>query len=148
MNEETHDLSKCYLMFRAAVVAIVLLIVLNAFTSAEASGWHGDHNIDLTITHEYPDNDVDPLSMGGAQDSGVSDSELDKSRAMSAAGDTCVFDYAPGWQGCVGGGWAGSESALNGSIVTRVDEFMIRTNLQTDTDFDDYAIGVGGSWHF
>ena len=81
-------------------------------------------------------------------DTGVSNKDWDTAKAMSAAGDTCVFDYAPGWQGCVGGGWSGGESALNGSLVTRIDQFSLRVNLQTDTNFDEQAYGVGGSWHF
>ena len=134
-----------------AVVVVVILIITSLFTDAEASGLNQnhDHNINLTVTQEYEPQDVDPLSIANDhQDSGVSDSELDKTRAMVAAGDTCVFDYASGWQGCIGGGFSGDESAINGSLVTRVDQIMIRTNIQADTDFDDYAVGVGGSWHF
>ncbi len=129
-----------------SIVAFVALMI--SVNVAVASGSH-NHDINLTITHEYPDHDPGPLTIASDnQDSGVSNSELDKTRAMSAAGDTCVFDYAVGWQGCFGGAWAGSESAINGSLVTRVDDFMIRSNIQADTDFDDYVISVGGSWHF
>lgn len=79
---------------------------------------------------------------------GMGNTEFEQGMAMSAAGDGCVFDYAKGWQGCVAGGWFESQSAINGSVVTRVDRFMLRFNVQTDTDFDHQAYGVGGSWHF
>lgn len=79
---------------------------------------------------------------------GIGSSEFNAVAAMSAAGDACVFDYAPGWQACVGGGWYGSASALNGSLATRLDQFVIRFNIQADTDFEQKSYGVGGSWHF
>jgi hypothetical protein len=76
------------------------------------------------------------------------DDERDRTRAMSAAGDVCVFDYAPGWQGCGGAGFYDNAQGYNASAVTRVDQFMVRMNVQTDDQFDKYAVGIGGSWHF
>ncbi len=87
---------------------------------------------------------AEPASVSGM----VGDDDFDMAQAMSAAGDVCVFDYASGWQGCVGAGFFGNAEAYNGSAVTRVDQFMIRVNLQADRDFEEYAVGVGGSWHF
>lgn len=139
--------SKIILLVAGLLFALFIYLALTDSVLA-----HGSHGHDITINnYSYPE--------GGSTDAagtssfteiyrGIDSEEFDKAQAMSAAGDTCVFDYAPGWQGCIGGGWYGSQSALNGSLVTRVDNFAVRVNLQTDTDFDDQAIGVGGSWHF
>jgi hypothetical protein len=145
------DLMRKYRMATSLLVGLLVgFLVLVLFSDADASKWNHDHNIDLTITQQYEphDHDSDPLSISSDPSSGVGNSELDLSRAMSSAGDTCVFDYAPGWQGCGGYGWSGGEQAFNFSGVTRIDEFMFRMNLQTDKDFDEYAGSVGASWHF
>lgn len=94
------------------------------------------------------DNSTTYYEEPGTTHTGMGNTEFEQGMAMSAAGDGCVFDYAKGWQGCVAGGWFESQSAINGSIVTRVDRFMLRFNVQTDTDFDYQSYGVGGSWHF
>lgn len=120
---------------------MMLLIVLDA----EATG-KNYINLDLTINHDYQP--PPPSSETVEVYTGMDNDEFDKGMAMSAAGDTCVFDYAPGWQGCFGWGNYGSANALNGSLVTRIDNFAVRINLQSDTDFDEQAIGAGGSWHF
>jgi hypothetical protein len=133
--------------FAAGVIAIIILAVIFS-GDAKAGGNHG-HDINLNLTYDYDPPDVGGLSIASDnQDSGVQNSELDLSRAMAAAGDACVFDYAPGWQGCGTYGWSGGEQAFNGSLVTRVDEWMIRINIQTDIDFEEYSGAIGGSWHF
>lgn len=123
---------------------IFILAVLLTIWAGIALG--GDRNYTSTETHNHYY--APPESSTTRVFTGMNNEEFDKGMAMSAAGDTCIFDYAQGWQGCFGGGWYGSRSAINGSLATRVDQFMIRVNLQTDTDFDEQAIGVGGSWHF
>lgn len=123
-----------------------MVFTIMAVLAFDAEAHDHKHNIDLTINHNYPPDDTNGIADFSLR--GISDEEFDKAQAMSAAGDTCVFDYAPGWQGCVGGGWYGSQSAINGSIVTRVDNFALRLNIQSDTDFDEQAVGIGGSWHF
>ena len=130
---------------------IVFVLMLLAIILADEARAGGDRET-TNITNNYyaypPGDAVAGVTSVTEVYSGMSDSTFDKGMAMSAAGDTCVFDYAAGWQGCVGGGWYGSESALNGSIVTRVDNFALRFNLQTDAGFNEQAYGVGGSWHF
>ncbi len=124
----------------AGILMLVLLFIA-ALSDARASG--NDIYIDNS-THYYSE----PESSVGGSYTGIDNDEFDKGMAISAAGDTCVFDYAPGWQGCVGGGFYESQSALNGSLVTRIDQIMIRSNVGCDTDWDNCAIGIGGSWHF
>ena len=113
----------------------------------------GDHtvivNVDVDNTQPASSNvDTAGANDNHSQSSGVRDSDVDLSRAMSAAGDTCVFDYDPGWQGCVGAGWSGDEQAINFSAAIRYDEVMIRFSVQSDDQLDEMAGGVGGSWHF
>lgn len=133
------------------VYAIGLLL------AAFAVGAHDitDVDVDTTIVNNYyyseeptETNGDGSVSTPAGFNTGIGNSAFENAAAMSAAGDTCVFDYAPGWQACVGGGWYGSASAINGSMATRIDQFVIRFNLQADTDFDDQSYGVGGSWHF
>jgi len=120
---------------------LVGVVILGTGGTALADGSH-DHN---TTNNYYsaPETVVTETMF-----TGMGNTDFEKGMAMSAAGDACVFDYAVGWQGCVGGGWYGSQSALNGSVVTRVDRFMLRFNFQTDTDFKEQTFAVGGSWHF
>lgn len=128
------------------LIGLATGLVLFLFITSPALA---DHRHDINITLEYPD----PAPAPGVNTTteiytGMGNTQFEKGMAMSAAGDACVFDYAAGWQSCVGGGWYGSQSAVNGSIVTRVDQFMLRFNFQTDTDFDEQAFAVGGSWHW
>lgn len=74
--------------------------------------------------------------------------DVDKAIAMSISGDQCVYDYAKGWQGCVAVGYFSDYAALNLSAATRVDELMVRFGVQTTEEVDDFAVGVGVSWHF
>jgi hypothetical protein len=128
---------------------LVWVFALAYFGLALAHDKGHTSNLNLTIEHVYPSGGADVQGGSTTQVfTGMDNEEFDKGMAMSAAGDTCVFDYAEGWQGCVGSGWYGSQSALNGSLVTRIDNWAVRVNLQTDTDFDEQAVGVGGSWHF
>ena len=126
------------------IIGTVTFAVMLLMIALEAAA-HGV-NVDNSVTHNYY-GETGSSSVTEVY-RGMDSEEFDKGMAMSAAGDTCVFDYAPGWQGCFGGGWYGSQSAVNGSLVTRIDNFAVRVNLQSDTDFDEQAIGVGGSWHF
>jgi len=114
---------------------VMLLIALISFKVGASGGLNTVNN------YYYGNEDVSTRYV-------VGDTNFDMSMAMSAAGDTCVFDYAPGWQGCGGMGWYGSEQAFNGSAVVRLDQYMLRFNLQADDDFSEFAGGVGGSWHF
>jgi hypothetical protein len=136
------ETTKAKIKIFASITFVLMLLLITL--DAEAGGNH-DHDLNLTI--EYPDYAPAPGPTTQVF-TGMDNEEFEKGMAMSAAGDTCVFDYAEGWQGCVGGGWYGSQSALNGSLVTRIDNWAVRVNLQTDTDFDEQAVGVGGSWHF
>lgn len=133
-------------LFRGLMYAIPLSLILWMIILYPA---YAGPRIDNSVTnnHYYGTNDSGDSSIVEIY-SGMDSEEFDNGMAMSAAGDTCVFDYAQGWQGCFGGGWYGSASAINGSLVTRVDNFAMRVNIQSDTDFDEQAIGVGGSWHF
>lgn len=109
------------------------------------------HNQPIIINVDYPALTTPPVPTSDTiinETTIVNNDLLDDIMAMSAAGDSCVFDYAKGWQGCISGGWYGSSTALNGSLVTRIDTFMLRVNIQADTEFDEVAGGVGGSWHF
>ncbi len=141
MTESTKALIKS----AGAIVFGVMLLLIVLGNEAKASG---SRDTTTNTTNNYYQDAAAGVTSVTEVYSGMSDSTFDKGMAMSAAGDTCVFDYAAGWQGCVGGGWYGSKTALNGSIVTRVDNFALRFNLQTDTGFDEQAFGVGGSWHF
>jgi hypothetical protein len=138
-----------FLSFVAFLITVVALVNLAFISDARA---HDKHGTTIINNHNYPAPQVDTNGSGDSSIvevySGMDSEEFDNGMAMSAAGDTCVFDYAQGWQGCFGGGWYGSASAINGSLVTRVDNFAMRVNIQSDTDFDEQAIGVGGSWHF
>ena len=125
-------------------VLIVTTVILFGIAPQVMAGGYKPIELDLTVNNEF----IYPESETEVRYSGMGNSQFERAAAMSAAGDTCVFDYAPGWQGCVGGGWYESESAINGSIVKRVDDIMLRFNLQADTDWEEQAYSVGGSWHF
>lgn len=144
-----------------AVGVVLVTFVGSAFGSSphhtHETHTDGDHtilvNVDVDASHNETGGGSSNVDTAGAidshsQSSGVRDSDVDLSRAMSAAGDTCVFDYDPGWQGCVGAGFSGDEQAINLSTVTRYDEMMIRFNAQSDDSLDELAGGAGVSWHF
>jgi hypothetical protein len=105
--------------------------------------------IDLTIQHEFPE----PLAMNQTvgeptSDSGISKSDFAKIGAMLNAASYCVFDYAPGWQGCVSTGFYDDAVGYNTMLATRIDNWMVRFGVQADEGFDEFSGGVGGSWHF
>lgn len=141
----------------AFTAGLLLLIIVNSAFGGNAYAsnphhTHGTHdqNIDVNVNITHEDNNVDTAGVNDShsQSSGVRDSDVDLSRAMSAAGDTCVFDYDPGWQGCGGLGFSGDEQAVNLSVVTRHKEVMIRFSAQSDDSLDEMAGGAGVSWHF
>jgi hypothetical protein len=126
----------------------LMFFILFGIVAFASSSHHNSTTINNYYTQPAETNQVTEVTNHSITNSYLSGDALDRSIAMSAAGDTCVFDYAPGWQGCVGAGFYGSSQGYNGSLATRIDEFMLRTNLQTDDQLDDFSIGVGGSWHF
>ena len=130
--------------FVYTTLVVTTVILFGIAPQVMAGGYKHDIDLDLTVNNEF----IYPESETEVRYSGMGNSQFERGMAMSAAGDTCVFDYAPGWQGCVGGGWYESESAINGSVVKRVDDIMLRFNIQADTDWEEQSYGVGGSWHF
>lgn len=141
--------------FIAGVVVGVIAMMLFAgvvLQPAGASGRDNDVTINLTINNVAPPVDTDPAatttSASGSGDSGVSGNDYSKIFAMQGAADYCVFDYAMGWQGCGSVGFYDGSTGYNAMFATRVDDFMIKFGIQADEYFDEYAGGVGGSWHF
>ena len=129
----------------------VILVLSISFCSDAIAGGNHAQNINLNLNYKSPPIRPTAQSTQVAPDDdydGVGSSDFAKIMAMSMAADYCVFDYAPGWQGCVSTGWYDGHNGYNGMLATRIDNWMIKFGMQTDEDFDEYSGGVGASVHF
>jgi hypothetical protein len=114
-----------------------------ATMASEAFAGKYDHSSTITNNHYYGDEYFDDGS-----DNGIGNSDFSQFIAMQNSANYCVFDYAPGWQGCGSAGWYDGYTGYNLGLATRIDCWMVRFGVQTDEDFDEYSGGVGGSFHF
>ena len=125
---------------------LALILALTIFTVSQADKKHKKPKPAPNVTNVTEVTNVNNfyVDTDGRRD------DMEMVLAMSAAGDTCVFDHKDGTQGCLGAGFYGSAQAINGSLAFHFDpgNTMLRVNLQASDDLDDVAGGIGGTWQF